>query len=115
MVRMKKNNKQQEILESEGDVQLEGQSQQEKEEEGLKEDATEEMELEKLYGKEINYKDENEDGSDELETKRERGSSGITRRSLKIKPNLDFSRRKRLTESDKRRMGMIREKEHEKD
>lgn len=40
------------------------------------------MELEKQCGKEINDKDENEDGSDELETKRERGSSGITRRSL---------------------------------
>lgn len=53
---------------------------------------------------------------EQQEKRREKEKSGFTRRSpFKVKPNLEVARKKRLSDTDKIKMGIIREQELEKD
>lgn len=131
---MTENNMQQETTESGKNKQLEEKNQQEEEEEKVEEEEEEEEErMEKeetqmvdmeLRNTKKGSKDDRKMEKDNTETmpweqqekRREREKCGLPRRSpLKVKPNLDVARKKRMTETDKIKMGIIREQELEKD
>lgn len=56
-------------------------------------------------------------GKEQRNARKEREKSGITTRrmSMKVKPNLNVTRKKKVTEMDKMKLGMVQEQEHESD
>lgn len=100
---------------------MKDQSQQDEEEDRMEDDTAEGEEQKVANDKEVN----DEEGSDKMEEldveqqearkEREKVGKMIRRKSTKVKPNLNVARKKKMTEIDKKRLGLVQEQDCERD